>query len=101
MASRKQPPPGSVWRVKYDTPDGSKSVNLRSADYPANLFGRDEGVPTVGRMILDEVVIGSGETCWLHVEQMAVRQWFVELCGRKVMVTIGEDGKPKMGEWYE
>ena len=52
-------------------------------------------------MILDEVVIVSGKTCWLHVEQMDRRTWFVELCGRKVMVTIGRDGKPKMGEWYE
>jgi hypothetical protein len=29
------------------------------------------------------------------------RQWFVELCGQKVMVTIGRDGVAKLGEWYQ
>ena len=100
----KRTQPGAVWRVKYDdAPERiggmfGASHSLISADYPRRPL--TSGAPSDQRLqrpsIIDEVVISP----WLHVEQMDSRTWFVELCGRKVMVRIGKDGKAKLGAWY-
>ena len=102
MSKRTQP--GAVWRIKFD--DAPKRIggmfgashSLISADYQR--MSLTSGAPGDQRVrrpsIIDEVVISP----WLHVEQMDTRTWFVELCGRKVMVTVGRDGKAKLGEWY-
>jgi hypothetical protein len=97
--------PGATWRIKHDAPPsrrgklsfGSTTHSLYSADYPDPKAGKLAGPRFPIRTIIDEVVISP----WLHVEQMDTRTWFVELCGKKFMVTIGKNGVPIMGEWYE
>ena len=102
MSKRTQP--GAVWRIKFDdAPERiggmlGNSHSLLSADSPRRPLtsGAPGGQRLQRQSIIDEVVISP----WLHVEQMNSRTWFVDLCGRKVMVTVGRDGKAELGEWY-
>jgi hypothetical protein len=32
---------------------------------------------------------------------MSARMWFLGIGEDKCMITVGRDGKPKMGEWYK
>jgi hypothetical protein len=96
-------PPGAVWRILYHeapTKRGGicgKAHHLCSSDYPANRMGaRTDYKRHPTRTIFDEIVV-SGV---LHLEQMSDRTWFLCVGENKVMITVGRDGRPKMGEWY-
>ena len=101
----KRIPPGAVWRILYhEAPTKRGGVcgeahHLCSSDYPRS-FSKHEPAyrkhPT--RTIFDELFVGGLE---LHLEQMSDRTWFLGIGDDKVMITVGKDGKPTMGEWYK
>lgn len=85
----KRPPPvGSRWRILAHGPRGER-IDIESRDY-------DEGDRAKPRTVFDELVIDD----WLHLEQMSARVWWLKIGDDMVMISVGSDGKAKMGEWY-
>ena len=71
--------PGAHWRVLAQ--DGSDRVSLESS----------------GRPPFDEIVVGHVPgACWLHVERMGARDWFVQLGGAIFNVRVAPDGTAKV-----
>ena len=98
-------PPGAVWRILYHEAPKTRggmygeAHRLCSSDYPQRFTKGEppsERHPT--RTIFDELFVGGIE---LHLEQMSDRTWFLVIGDDKVMIEVGRDGKPKMGEWYK
>jgi hypothetical protein len=96
----KRIPPGAIWRILYhEAPtkrDGmcGPAHDLHSVDYPTE--ARSPQDPKV-RTIFDELVIAG----LLHLEQMSRDTWCLIVGEDKCMISVGRDGKPKMGEWYK
>ena len=100
-------PVGASWRVlAHDAKRKAKSFNVYSPDCARNT---DAAIKRLGhgftldrdvrprREVFDELVIDG----WFHLEQMGPRVWWLSIGDDMVMITIGKDGKPKMGEWYQ
>jgi len=104
----KRIPVGAKWRVLAH--QRGQRVELYSKDYPESMTCDGPGKPwrrlgppidpklrTKERAIFDELVIDD----WLHIEQMDTRVWWLRIGDDMVMISIGRDGRPKMGEWYK
>ena len=91
-------PCGACWRVLAHDPRGRRApFSVHSADYRESRSVLSDPTKLLGRYVLDELVIDD----WLHLEQMATRLWWLRIGDDMVMISIGRDGKPKLGEWYK
>ena len=104
MTKSERIPPGAVWRILYHEAPKSRggmygeAHNLCSSDYPKSHLGAStEYVRHPTRTIFDEIVVAGV----LHLEQMSTRTWFLAIGDDTVMIEVGRDGKPKMGEWLK
>ena len=94
-------PIGSQWRIKYDEAPTKRggmygpTHHVVSADYPAADPKGQQGKRTV----FDELVIRFPRGS-IHLEQMSSRIWFLGVGDEKIMITVGKDGVPRMGERY-
>lgn len=115
MSRPKRRKPARVpWRIAagLGTPREPR-VELHSADYALGPFPKTSAVskqaqrailkdaraagPRVPhRAVFDELVISP----WFHLEQMSTRMWWLKIGEDMVMITVGRNGKPKLGEWY-
>ena len=48
----------------------------------------------------DELVVGGPRHCWLHVEQMDVGTWHVDVAGVVLWVTVDRDGRARQVTTY-
>lgn len=85
-----KPAVGSAWRILAYSPDGVARFDLRSPGMPETQSSLDSVAAPAS--VLDEVVIDS----WFHLEQMGDRDWWMNIGGVVVNVSLRKDGTPKL-----
>jgi hypothetical protein len=97
---KRRKPIASEWRLGLDAPDGRR-IRIRSHNYPNYTHYHEEfNERRTERETVDEFVLILGDEC-IHIERMDHRTFFVGLGEEKRMITVGKDGKIKVGEMYK
>jgi hypothetical protein len=45
---------------------------------------------------LDEIFVSTGSLCWLHLEHMGGREWFLGIGSRALWILVGTDGEVRI-----